>query len=190
LTILEPVVDEKHYISDEKARAIIEQALRKGHITQDGNHLKVVESIQDVFTNKDGVAYCCDANYSKGISPNGIGKGRRTHIIEYKEPQIEMIGMLNINGYEHNRRVHSPEGLSPTVTAVGGGNNHVKIFDYSNYRVRRLTPREYARLQGFPDNYKFVVSDSQLYKQFGNAVTVNVAKAIAISIKDFLSKLS
>ncbi|QFF97572.1 DNA (cytosine-5-)-methyltransferase [Psychrobacillus glaciei] len=48
--------------------------------------------------------------------------------------------------------------------------------------VRRLTPRECARLQGFPDSYEIVVSDTQAYKQFGNAVTVNVAENIANSI--------
>lgn len=45
-----------------------------------------------------------------------------------------------------------------------------------NNRVRRLTPRECARLQGFPDDFVIPVSDSQAYKQFGNAVTVNVSK--------------
>lgn len=48
--------------------------------------------------------------------------------------------------------------------------------------IRRLTPRECARLQGFPDDFKIVVSDAQAYKQFGNAVTVNVSYAIAKSI--------
>lgn len=52
-----------------------------------------------------------------------------------------------------------------------------------NYRIRRLTPKECFRLQGFPDEVferaKKVNSDAQLYKQAGNAVTVNVAFAIA-----------
>lgn len=48
--------------------------------------------------------------------------------------------------------------------------------------IRRLTPRECARLQGFPDSFKIIVSDAQAYKQFGNAVTVNVSRAIAKSI--------
>lgn len=52
--------------------------------------------------------------------------------------------------------------------------------------IRRLTPRECARLQGFPENYEIVVSDAQAYKQFGNAVTVNVAEAIAIQVKKLL----
>ena len=52
--------------------------------------------------------------------------------------------------------------------------------------IRKMTPREWARLQGFPDSFKFVVSDGQLYKQFGNSVTVNVIEAIAEKIKAVL----
>ncbi|HOA79525.1 MAG TPA: DNA (cytosine-5-)-methyltransferase [Defluviitaleaceae bacterium] len=52
-----------------------------------------------------------------------------------------------------------------------------------NGRVRRLTPRECARLQGFPDDFEIPVSDTQAYKQFGNAVTVDVAYRIALNIK-------
>ncbi len=47
---------------------------------------------------------------------------------------------------------------------------------------RRLTPRECARLQGFPDDFKIVVSDTQAYKQFGNAVAVPIIEAIAKSV--------
>ena len=56
-------------------------------------------------------------------------------------------------------------------------------------RVRRLTPRECARLQGFEDSFVIPVSDCQAYKQFGNAVTVNVSKAVAQSVKDTLKEL-
>ena len=59
-----------------------------------------------------------------------------------------------------------------------------------NYvRVRRLTPRECARLQGFQDSFIIPVSDSQAYKQFGNAVTVNVSRAVAQSVKTTLINL-
>lgn len=51
-----------------------------------------------------------------------------------------------------------------------------------NGKVRRLTPRECARLQGFPEDFKIEVSDTQAYKQFGNAVTVDVAYYVAKSI--------
>ena len=50
--------------------------------------------------------------------------------------------------------------------------------------LRRLTPRECARLQGFSEEYKIMVSDCQAYKQFGNAVTVNVAYAVAKAIRE------
>ena len=49
--------------------------------------------------------------------------------------------------------------------------------------IRKMTPREWARLQGFPDDYKLVVADTHLYKQFGNSVTVPVICAIAKEIK-------
>lgn len=58
-----------------------------------------------------------------------------------------------------------------------------------NGRVRRLTPRECARLQGFDDSFAIPVSDSQAYKQFGNAVTVSVSRAVATSIKRELIRL-
>ena len=54
-----------------------------------------------------------------------------------------------------------------------------------NGKLRRLTPRECARLQGFPDDFIIPVSDTQAYKQFGNAVTVNVAYEIANSVKHY-----
>ena len=52
--------------------------------------------------------------------------------------------------------------------------------------IRKMTPREWARLQGFPDDFQLVVADSHLYKQFGNSVTVPVIKTIAEKIKDYL----
>ena len=58
-----------------------------------------------------------------------------------------------------------------------------------NGRVRRLTPRECARLQGFDDNFVIPVSDCQAYKQFGNAVTVAVSKAVAESVREELIRL-
>lgn len=105
------------------------------------------------------------------------------------EPQIEVLGMLDIKAHDHSRRVHNPKGLSPTVTAVCGGTHHIKILEELQspvrYRVRKLTPTEYGRLQGFPmDTWEHVVSNTQAYKQFGNAVTVKVAKAVATAIKN------
>ena len=58
--------------------------------------------------------------------------------------------------------------------------------------IRKMTPREWARLQGFPDSFNLPLADVHLYKQFGNSVTVNVIEAIAKKIKEVLdmTKLS
>lgn len=56
-------------------------------------------------------------------------------------------------------------------------------------RIRKLTPRECARLQGFDDDFVIDVSNAQAYKQFGNAVTVNVSRAVAESIRKKLEEV-
>lgn len=53
------------------------------------------------------------------------------------------------------------------------------LIEQGELNPRKLTPREALRLQGFPDTYKIVVSDSQIYKQCGNSVCVPVVRAIA-----------
>lgn len=105
-------------------------------------------------------------------------------------PGIEMIGLLDMKGNETVRRVYDPECLAPTLKTSEGGHRQPKVLETEpTYRVRKLTPREYARLQGFPDSYEQIVSNSQFYKQMGNAVTVNVARAIAERIQEFLKEL-
>jgi DNA (cytosine-5)-methyltransferase 1 len=63
------------------------------------------------------------------------------------------------------------------------------LIDQSRFgeNPRKLTPRECARIQGFPDEFKIdQVSDVQCYRQFGNSVSVPVIRAIALGMKDFL----
>lgn len=63
------------------------------------------------------------------------------------------------------------------------------LIEQKGKNPRKLTPREAARLQGFPDDYVLSTSDSQAYKQFGNSVAVPVIKAIAKEIEKALKKL-
>ena len=56
------------------------------------------------------------------------------------------------------------------------------LLEQNNQNPRKLTPREAARVMGFPDSFNIVVSDSQAYKQFGNSVCVPVIRAIAKSL--------
>ena len=69
--------------------------------------------------------------------------------------------------------------ISPALTeAMGKGGGHVPM-QLKDAKIRRLTPTECERLQGFPDGWTEGVSDTQRYKTLGNAVTVNVIKEIA-----------
>ena len=93
----------------------------------------------------------------------------------------KVVGMLNLKGrHESACRVHSPDYISPTINTVGGGGQEPKIME--NVRIRKLTPKECWRLMGFDDEdfekAKTVNSDSQLYKQAGNSIVVDVLEAI------------
>lgn len=76
------------------------------------------------------------------------------------------------NNLEMHRRVFNPDFKVGCLTAVCGGNQQRKVLDGG--RARKLTPIEYERLQGLPDNYTSGVCDGQRYKAIGNGWTVDV----------------
>ena len=87
--------------------------------------------------------------------------------------------------YEQSRRVYDPIGLCPTLHTCGGGNQEIKVAVMENneqFRIRKLTPLECWRLMGFDDEdfrkAEAVNSNSQLYKQAGNSIVVNVLEAV------------
>ena len=81
-------------------------------------------------------------------------------------------------GRERNLVVDSrPHDMVPTTMIKGAINSE---------DIRKMTPREWARLQGYPDTYKLELADTHLYKQFGNSVTVPVIEAIACKVKEVL----
>ena len=81
-----------------------------------------------------------------------------------------------------------PEGVTRTLSARYYKDGSEILIEQEGKNPRRLTPRECARLQGFPEDFKIVVSDTQAYKQFGNAVVVplmqNVAELIAAKLRE------
>ncbi|ANM47459.1 DNA cytosine methyltransferase [Streptococcus suis] len=106
---------------------------------------------------------------------------------------IKVVGTIEPN-FNQSGCVYDPEGIAPTIRTMQGGGLEPKIAVREataeeqgvvtpNFRIRKLTPRECWRLQGFPDwafdKAQAVNSNSQLYKQAGNSVTVNVIEAIA-----------
>lgn len=99
----------------------------------------------------------------------------------------------------HNLQPRSPN--RPSLKYSRGGSGHLsrkdgviycmdtgnnQAIEFENKRIRRLTPIECARLQGFPDDWHEGVSDSQAYKCYGNAVTVAIVEMIARRLKNSL----
>ena len=80
------------------------------------------------------------------------------------------------------------DGISRTLSARYYKDGSEILIEQKKKNPRRLTPRECARLQGFPDTFEIVVSDTQAYKQFGNSVVVplmtNVAKLIVSKLAE------
>ncbi len=100
-------------------------------------------------------------------------------------------------GYE----IRDLDDIAGTIVCGGMGRERNLIIDHREHSmepvthikgeinkedIRKMTPREWARLQGFPDSYKLTLSDTHLYKQFGNSVTVTVIEAIAKEIRKVL----
>ena len=81
-------------------------------------------------------------------------------------------------------------GYARTLSARYYKDGSEILVTQRNKNPRRLTPRECARLMGFPETFRIIVSDTQAYKQFGNSVVVPVVEHIANSIIDCLTKNS
>jgi DNA (cytosine-5)-methyltransferase 1 len=104
---------------------------------------------------------------------------------------VRSVGNVNPSGNGMNGNVFDIDaGLAPTLTTNKGEGS--RITSAPHYRIRKLTPRECFRLQGFPDTEfdKLTangISNSQLYKMAGNAVTVNVIDAIGKRLVTYLN---
>lgn len=163
-TILDKHVDEKYYIDDEKAQNVIIRALKD---VDDRNWL---EQKMHEFIKKYGYIprvfcpYNCtdvsDLAPTVTASCGGATTIGALYIVE---------GGADLEKFVQHKDIEETQVLS------------------SKFRIRKLTPTECGRLQAFPmKKWHQVVSDTQAYKQFGNACTVNVVIAIAESVKRYL----
>lgn len=86
------------------------------------------------------------------------------------------------------------DGISRTISARYYKDGSEILIAQEGKNPRRLTPRECARLQGFPDSFKIPVSDTQAYKQFGNSVVVplmaEVAKLVVKKLEEMDSAMN
>jgi len=164
--VLESTVDEKYYLSEEKTAKLVAQL----EDTQLSEEVKIIQQNQQRKQFVKGEVGTLHASMTNNQAPKVL------------EPQ--MLGYIDLKGHDAIKRVYSAEGVSPTLTTMGGGHREPKIAEHTTrYRIRKLTPLECWRLQGFTDEQHQTavtagLSDSQRYKQAGNAVTVNVIQAI------------
>jgi DNA (cytosine-5)-methyltransferase 1 len=95
---------------------------------------------------------------------------------------------LVVGGVYTNVSAEFNRGVLPRLSRTLKADGHHPAGVFDGYRIRKLTPRECWRLQGFPDwafdRAAAVCSDSQLYKQAGNSVTVPVVREIAEAIRE------
>lgn len=109
------------------------------------------------------ISNCLRTNYSNG-------KSNELYIRQLNQPK------------HSNDRVYGTDGVSPTLNTAQGGNRQPFLKVPEATKIRRLTPTECERLQGFPDGWTEGASDTQRYKTLGNAVTVNVIRDIIVRL--------
>ena len=100
-------------------------------------------------------------------------------------------------GYE----IRPLDGIAGAIVCGGMGRERNLLIDHREHSmvpvthikgkvngedIRKMTPREWARLQGYPESFRLELADTHLYKQLGNSVTVPVIKAIAERVKGVL----
>ena len=113
------------------------------------------------------------------------------HILEAKVAEKYTISDALWQGHQRRKAKHQANGYgfgyslfnensiyTSTISARYYKDGSEILIAQENKNPRKLTPREAARLQGFPDSFQIPVSDTQAYRQFGNSVAVPVVQAI------------
>lgn len=117
---------------------------------------------------------------SRKIVNTILGKGTKNYIVE---PTIDMPVSKTLTATMAKMHRASQDNY------VTDNINFERHCDKSSkVNIRKLTPNECRKLQGFPSDWRQVVSDCQAYKQFGNAVTVDVSYALAKSLFEYIRK--
>jgi DNA (cytosine-5)-methyltransferase 1 len=143
---------------------------------------------------QQGIANCLHTKYQNlgngaYISERSLKKDIKVKSATSKEAVVEP---TTCRGGLQKNAAHFEEKSPALTSAMGMGGGHTPIVDQPNYRIRRLTPIECERLQGFPDNHTEYgnydgevkkMSNTQRYKQCGNAVTVDIVALVAEAVK-------
>ena len=130
---------------------------------------------KELVLNRDDVQLKKDKKIQKDIFGN------------YPQKPIRL-GQVNKGG--QGERIYSINGHAVSLTAYGGGIGSKTGLYLVNNKLRKLSPRECARITGFPDNFSLSENKNHSYKQFGNSVVVNVLDFILKEIMktNFISR--
>lgn len=111
--------------------------------------------------------------------------------LKEKEEQLQMFKVFNkpirvgtVNKGGQGDRIYDPMGQAITLSAEGGGTGAKTGLYLVDGKVRKLHPRECARLMGYPEEYVIDESVNQAQKQFGNSVVVDVLQYVVKNIID------
>lgn len=126
-----------------------------------------LKSVSDILEDNVDVHYEIDVPY--------IVDRTKFENIE-KSDVLLRIGSVGLG--RQGERIYSTKGQGITLSSQGGGIGGKTGMYYINNTVRKLTPRECARMMGFPERFKIAQKDAECYKQFGNSVVVNVLQEI------------
>jgi len=158
-----------------------------GHIGR-GSGCKVFPIGEDGKVHKNNSSRSKSETKLCGAITTGEGTRRESNFVKVKKlKQIGVVGKDTIA-----TRIYDPSGISSTLTDGGGMGAKTGLYKV-NKLIRRLTPIECMRLQGFPDDWnekgimdgkEVNMSDTQRYKQAGNAVSVPIVSMVAERIKD------
>ena len=134
---------------------------------------KLSKTAQDLLDDDVEKKYFISKNMIKTI----LGEGTKGYIVK---PTIDMPICKTLTATMHKMHRASQDNY------FTDNDNYNKYCDETKTNIRKLTPNECRKLQGFPSDWVQVVSDTQAYKQFGNAVTVDVAYAVAKKIMEYI----
>ncbi len=146
------------------------------HFPQPTNTKAVIEDI--IEDEPVSVKYYLSTQYLKTLREHRARHEALGHGFGYEVKNMDDVAnALVCGGMGRERNLIVDDRLTDFTPVT-----HIK-GEVNREGIRKMTPREWARLQGFPDDYKLVLSDTHLYKQFGNSVTVPVIEAIAKEIR-------
>ncbi len=198
-----------------KPKALVLENVRNLKLHDNGNTFKVIKkTLEDLgYTVYDKILNSADYGIPQTRNRTFIVCFSNNKIqFNYPEKKVLDLTLQDLLEHDVADKYYLSDKILPTILSNGTGGYKGKSeidlkiarplcatmakmhracqdnYVTQNGKVRRLTPRECARLQGFSDDFVIPVSDTQAYKQFGNAVTVNVSNAVASMVKNALIK--